>query len=85
MLQMLQAGLTDSKSLRGVAPRALKGDFAPNFHPAHVVKDLSLAIDEAHDLGLDLPVLKAARDRWLLLTQQHPQARAVHEVARLYF
>ena len=84
MLEMLQAGLTDSKSLRGVGPRALKGDFAPNFHPAHVVKDLSLAIEEAQDLGLDLPVLKAARDRWLQLTQQHPQARAVHEVARLY-
>ena len=54
------------------------------FGTRHVVKDLSLAIEEAQDLGLDLPVLKAARDRWLQLTQQHPQARAVHEVARLY-
>jgi 3-hydroxyisobutyrate dehydrogenase len=84
MLQMLQAGLTDSKSLRGVAPRALKGDFAPNFHPAHVIKDLTLAIQEADALGLDLPMLKAARERWVKLLQEFPQARAVHEVARLY-
>lgn len=84
MLQMLQAGLTDSKSLRGIAPRALKGDFAPNFHPAHVVKDLTLAIDEADSLGIDLPVLKAARARWQTLIRQYPDARAVHEVARLY-
>lgn len=84
MLQMLQAGLTDSKSLRGAGPLALKGEFTPNFRPAHVVKDLTLAIEEADALGLDLPMLKAARGRWQALIEQYPDAVAVQEVARLY-
>lgn len=84
ILAMLQAGLTDSRSLRGAAPLALKGDFTPNFHPVHVVKDLTLAIEEADALGLDLPMLKAARARWQALLARHPEAAAVHEVARLY-
>ncbi|OFW17783.1 MAG: hypothetical protein A3H97_15680 [Acidobacteria bacterium RIFCSPLOWO2_02_FULL_65_29] len=84
VLQMLQNGLADSKSLRGAAVRALKGDFAPNFDPRHVVKDLSLAIEEADSLGLDLPGLKNARARWQELVRRFPGARAVQEVARLY-
>ncbi len=84
VLTMLQNGLTSSKSLFGLAPLALKGEFPPNFHPAHVLKDLTLAVEEADSLGLDLPVLKTARLRWKLLLERFPQARAVHEVARLY-
>lgn len=84
VLQMLQNGMADSKSLRGSAARALRGDFAPNFNPQHVVKDLTLAVEEADALGLDLQGLKNARSRWLELVRRYPDARAVQEVARLY-
>jgi 3-hydroxyisobutyrate dehydrogenase len=84
MLQTLQSGMADSKSLRGSAVKAIQGDFAPNFNPKHVVKDLTLAIEEADALGLDLPGLKNARARWQELLARFPDARAVHEVARLY-
>lgn len=84
VLNMLQNGLTDSKALHGLAPRALKGEFPPNFNPVHVVKDLTLAIEEADSLGIDLPGLKTARQRWEELVSRFPEARAVHEVARLY-
>jgi len=84
VLQMLQNGMADSKSLRGSAVRAINGDFAPNFNPRHVVKDLALAIEEADSLGLDLPGLKNASARWQALVERFPEARAVQEVARLY-
>lgn len=84
VLQMLQNGMADSKSLRGAAARALKGDFTPNFDPRHVVKDLNLAIEEADSLGLALPGLMNARARWQELVRRFPEARAVQEVARLY-
>ncbi|UUX94980.1 NAD(P)-dependent oxidoreductase [Aquabacterium sp. J223] len=84
MLQMLQAGLTDSKSLHGLAPLALRGEFPPNFHPVHVVKDLTLALEEADALGIDLPGLRNAHARWTQLVERFPEAKAVHEVARLY-
>jgi 3-hydroxyisobutyrate dehydrogenase len=84
MLHTLQNGMADSKSLRNSAAKAIKEDFAPNFNPAHVVKDLTLAIEEADALGLDLPGLKNARARWQELVRRFPNARAVQEVARLY-
>ncbi|MBL0419174.1 NAD(P)-dependent oxidoreductase [Ramlibacter sp. AW1] len=84
ILHMLQNGLTESRSLHGLAPLALKGEFPPNFHPAHVVKDLSLAVAEAEAIGIDLPALRTARDRWAELVRRYPQAAAVHEIARLY-
>ena len=84
MLHTLQNGMADSKSLRNSAAKAIKDDFAPNFNPAHVVKDLSLAIEEADSLGLDLPGLKNARARWQELIERFPNARAVQEIARLY-
>ena len=84
VLQTLQSGLADSKSLRSSAAKAIQGDFAPNFNPKHVVKDLTLAIEEADALGLDLPGLKNARARWQELLARFPDARAVQEVARLY-
>lgn len=84
VLQMLQGGMADSKSLRSSGIKALNGDFAPNFHPTHLIKDLTLAIDEAESLGLDLPGLANARSRWQELLRRHPNAGAVQEVARLY-
>lgn len=84
VLQVLQNGMADSKSLRNSATRALQGDFSPNFHPAHVVKDLQLALEEAEALGMDLPGLRNARERWQELLRRFPEARAVQEVARLY-
>ena len=84
VLQVLQNGMADSKSLRNSATRALQGDFSPNFHPAHVVKDLQLALGEAEALGMDLPGLRNARERWQELLRRFPEARAVQEVARLY-
>lgn len=84
VLQMLQDGMADSKSLRGSATRALKGDFAPTFDARLVVKDLTLAVEEADALGLDLPGLLNARARWQELLRRFPGARTVQEVARLY-
>jgi 3-hydroxyisobutyrate dehydrogenase len=60
MLQSTGGGAAGSWSLQNLAPRILKGDFGPGFYVKHFVKDLQIALDAAHTMGLDLPGLKLA-------------------------
>ena len=61
VLKSVSTGAAGSWSLSNLTPRILKGDFAPGFFVDHIVKDLSIAIDEAERLGLQLPGLANAK------------------------
>jgi len=56
----LSGGGANSWSWGAYGPRILAGDFAPGFFAKHFVKDLRIAIEEAHTLGLTLPGLELA-------------------------
>lgn len=56
----LSGGGANSWSWGAYGPRILAGDFAPGFFVKHFVKDLRIAIEEAHTLGLTLPGLELA-------------------------
>ena len=56
----LSGGGANSWSWGAYGPRILAGDFAPGFFVKHFVKDLRIAIEEAHALGLALPGLELA-------------------------
>ena len=61
VLKSVSTGAAGSWTLSNLTPRILKGDFAPGFFVDHFVKDLSIAIDEAENLGLKLPGLSNAK------------------------
>lgn len=61
VLESVAVGAAGSWSLQNLAPRILRGDFAPGFRIDHFLKDLRIALDEANRLGLDLPGLALAR------------------------
>ena len=56
-LRAISAGAAGSWSLSHLAPRIVRGDFAPGFMVEHFVKDMRLALDEARRLALPLPGL----------------------------
>jgi len=56
-LQAISAGAAGSWSLSNLAPRVVRGDFAPGFMVEHFVKDMRLALDECRRLDLALPGL----------------------------
>lgn len=56
----LSGGGANSWSWGAYGPRIMAGDFAPGFFVKHFVKDLRIALDEAHALGLTLPGLRLA-------------------------
>ncbi len=61
VLKSVSSGAAGSWSLSNLTPRILKGDYAPGFFVDHFVKDLSIAIDEAEKVGLQLPGLLNAK------------------------
>ena len=67
VLESVGGGAAASWSLANLAPRVLKGDFAPGFFIEHFVKDLRIALDEAQSLGLDLRTTAAAERAYAAL------------------
>ena len=60
VLESVGGGAAASWSLANLAPRVLKGDFAPGFFCEHFLKDLRIALAEARAMGLALPCADAA-------------------------
>ncbi len=60
VLKSIESGAAGSWSLSNLAPRMLKGDFAPGFYVKHFIKDMGIAIDSARRMGLELPGLNLA-------------------------
>ncbi|MEO7191895.1 MAG: NAD(P)-dependent oxidoreductase [Vicinamibacterales bacterium] len=61
MLQSIRGGAAACWTLENLAPRVLKRNFEPGFMVDHFVKDMGLALDEAHRMNLELPGLALVR------------------------
>jgi 3-hydroxyisobutyrate dehydrogenase len=57
MLRSITKGAAACWTLDSMAPRILKRDFAPGFFIDHFIKDMSIALEEARRLNIDLPGL----------------------------
>lgn len=55
LLDVISTGAAGSWSISNLAPRMLKGDFAPGFFIKHFIKDMKIAIESADEMNLDLP------------------------------
>jgi 3-hydroxyisobutyrate dehydrogenase len=65
VLQSVGPGAAGSWSLANLAPRTLKGDFAPGFLIDHFVKDLGIALAEAKRMQLAVPGLALAEQLYV--------------------
>ena len=61
VLASVGGGAAGSWSVANLAPRILRGDFDPGFYVEHFIKDLGIALEEAHRLELSLPGLALAK------------------------
>ena len=67
VLQSVSSGAAGSWSLSNLAPRCIRGDFAPGFFVEHFVKDMGIAIAETERMKLKLPGLELARELYTAL------------------
>ncbi|MBS5517013.1 MAG: NAD(P)-dependent oxidoreductase [Clostridiales bacterium] len=70
MLDSISQGAAGSWQMSNMAPRMLKGDFDPGFFIKHYIKDMNIAIEEAGQVGLKMPVLQEVHDMYQLLDDQ---------------
>jgi len=61
VVEVLGGGGAASWSLANLAPRALRGDFAPGFYVKHFRKDMGIALESAAEMKLNLPGLQQAK------------------------
>ena len=61
VIESIGGGAAASWSLNNLAPRALRGDFAPGFYVKHFLKDMRIALESAAEMKLDLPGLVQAK------------------------
>ena len=60
VLQSIGSGSAGSWQLNNMVPRMLDGNFEPGFYVKHFLKDLRIALDSAHAMKVDLPLLALA-------------------------
>ncbi|MCL6636487.1 MAG: NAD(P)-dependent oxidoreductase [Alicyclobacillus sp.] len=84
VLQSIATGAAGSWSLSNLAPRMLKGDFAPGFYVKHMIKDLGIALAEAERLRLDLPGVALAKRLYEQLAGQGGADDGTQALYKLY-
>lgn len=70
VLKSISTGAAGSWTLSNLAPRIVKGDFEPGFYIKHFIKDMRIAIHEAHAMGLELLGLQLAEELYSVLAEE---------------
>ncbi|MCM3768682.1 NAD(P)-dependent oxidoreductase [Neobacillus niacini] len=70
VLKSITTGAAGSWSLSNLAPRMLQGNFEPGFYIKHFIKDMKIALDEAEQMGMEVPGLALAKSLYEKLAQQ---------------
>jgi 3-hydroxyisobutyrate dehydrogenase len=70
VLQSIEAGAAGSWSLSNLAPRMIAGNFAPGFYVKHFIKDMTIALEAAKEMGLMTPGLELSKSLYEELAAQ---------------
>lgn len=84
VIESIGGGAAASWSLNTLAPRALRGDFAPGFYVKHFLKDLRLALESATELKLQLPGLVQAKKLYDQVAARGWEDSGTQALFRLY-
>lgn len=84
VLKSIESGAAGSWSLTNLAPRVLKGDYAPGFFVKHFIKDMKIAIESAQAMGLDLPGLQLAKKLYDQLASNGCEDDGTQALFKLY-
>jgi 3-hydroxyisobutyrate dehydrogenase len=84
LLQSISRGAAGSALLLHAGPRMLAGDFAPGFYVKHFIKDLTLALESAQELGLDARATALVKQLYDRLAAQGHADEGTQALFRLY-
>ena len=84
VLKSIESGAAGSWGLTNLAPRIIRGDYQPGFYVKHFIKDMTVAIDSATAMGLDLPGLQLAKQLYERLAAQGGAENGTQALFKLY-
>ena len=84
VLQSIESGAAGSWSLSNLGPRMIDGNFAPGFYVKHFIKDMTIAVESAEAMGLDVPGLQLAKRLYERLAAQGGNDDGTQALFRLY-
>ena len=70
VMQSVATGAAGSWSLSNLGPRIIENNFDPGFFVEHFIKDMTIALEEAHAMQLCLPGLALAKQLYVGLQAQ---------------
>ncbi|MER2063587.1 MAG: NAD(P)-dependent oxidoreductase [Alkalibacterium sp.] len=85
VVKTLSGGAAGNWSLENYSPRILKEDYSPGFFVKHFVKDLKIVLDEADNLGLNLPSTQLAKQLYEQLSQAGYSENGTQALIKLWW
>ena len=84
VIETLSGGSSQTWSLSNYGPRILKGDYAPGFYVKHFIKDLRIALEQADEMGIDLPGTRLAKELYDKLAAAGDENLGTQALMKLY-
>jgi 3-hydroxyisobutyrate dehydrogenase len=84
VLESIAGGAAGSWSLSNLAPRMIAGDFAPGFYVKHIIKDMTIALESAKEMGLMTPGLELAKSLYEQLVAEGEENSGTQALYKLY-
>lgn len=84
VLKSIGTGAAGSWSLDNYAPRIIKNDFEPGFAIKHFIKDMEIAIESAHELGMTTPGLDLALSMYKELAANGQDEKGIQALVLYY-
>lgn len=84
VLASIETGAAGSFSLSKLAPRMIDGNFEPGFYVKHFIKDMTIALESAEEMGLSTPGLKLAKQLYEQLAANGEENSGTQALYKLY-
>lgn len=84
VLESITTGAAASFSLSVLGPRMLNGDFAPGFYVKHFIKDMTIALESAKELGLSTPGLALSLELYKELAEKGDNDSGTQALIKLF-
>lgn len=84
VLESISTGAAASFSLSVLGQRMLKSDFAPGFYVKHFIKDMTIALESAEELGLSTPGLSLSLNLYKELDEKGESDSGTQALIKLF-
>jgi 3-hydroxyisobutyrate dehydrogenase len=84
VLDSITTGAAGSFSLSVLGPRMVDEDFAPGFYVKHFIKDMTIAIESAKELGLSTPGLELSLELYKKLAEKGENDSGTQAIIKLF-